>query len=319
MEIAKPIAIAFSDHHMANWKQFNKDEYRLRWGKQVLDMIIRVANKRKLPLLFCGDLIDHPKYVDNRALLYLTDALSNIETQLIGINGNHDQPRMNTFKNPVEGYLHSLERLNGIKCIDFESTGYYNLCVHGIPYIFGNVDFIEALEARVKDIDYNLYNILLIHRDLAGAEEPDGKIIEKEKDQDKTIKKLFKHFDLVLSGHIHKPQQIKQLGNHVYMLGATHQQRRSDSGCDMGYWIIYDDMTLKFKALDAPKFRYHGWNEEPENDTDFWIQNPKPVELSENTGVSFSIDKSRKHLVKAYMTHTGVKSKRKLKVALKYI
>lgn len=319
--MAKPIAVAFSDHHMANWKQFNEDEYRLKWGKTLLQQIIKVANKRGLPLLFCGDLIDHPKYVDNRALLYLSEALKTLKVPLYGINGNHDQPRMNTFKNPVEGYLHSLSELHPkyIQCIDFTSQGDHNLCIHGIPYIFGNVDFIEALEARVEDIDKNLYNILLIHRDLAGAEEPSGKVIDKEKDQDKTLKKLFKHFDLVLSGHIHKPQQIKQLGDHIYMLGATHQQRRSDAGCDMGYWVIYDDMSLRFKALDAPQFKFHEWDEEPRNTKDFWIKKPKPLTEESKTDKNFSIHKTTRSLVKNYMIAKGLKSKRKLKLAMKYV
>lgn len=318
-----PIALACSDTHWSNWKQFNKNGYRMTAQFNMWLDIYEVARKKKIPILFSGDLVDHPKYVDNVLLDVITDSLQRLpkKVKFIGINGNHDFPYISTYKDQVIGYLRSFSRLiENVECVDFGYTDYGNLRVHGIPYINGDVDFIEALQTRIVDIDHRKKNILLIHRDLAGAVEPDGKTVKKDPEKDKTLKRKFKAFDLVLSGHIHKPQQITKLGKHIYMLGATHQQRRSDAGCKMGYWIIYNDLSMKFHSLEAPEFKYYKDGEEPEDEYNFWLKKPeiKSKEENESTG-NFNVKADRKDLIKNYMKEKGVKSKSKLKLALKYL
>lgn len=319
------IAIAFSDHHYCNWKQFNKDDYRIKVADKILNEIIKKANKLEVPILFCGDLVDHPKHLDNVLLQRISKTLTKIKTQLIGINGNHDQPRANTFSNPVPGYLNHFDNLvKRVNCVDntnwvVEEQG---IMVHGIPYIFGNIDFLEALEERVKDTKKSkkLKHILLLHRDMEGALEPSGKRIDKDKKEDtQIIKGMLANFDLVICGHIHKPQQLKKFGNHVYMLGATHQQRRSDANCTMGYWVIYDNLRMEFIPSNAPEFKFY--TDEPGNDTDFWIKLPTEVVEKVKEGTDeFSLEtQTREKLVKRYLVAKGQKSKRKLKLATKYL
>lgn len=320
-----PIAIAFSDHHYCNWKQFNKDGYRLKVADDILNNIIDHANQLEVPILFCGDLVDHPKHVENVVLGYLSKTLPKVKTGMFGINGNHDQPKVNTYNNPVEGYFNhftQLGRIDEIRCVDNHHDNInHDTAVHGIPYIFGNVDFVEALEDRVKALKNSgcKRNILLLHRDMEGALEPSGKRIDKEQGEDTEIlKELFSHFDLVLCGHIHKPQQLTKFGDHVYMLGATHQQRRSDMGCEMGYWIVYKNFELQFVPTNAPQFRYY--TDEPLNDTDFWIKAPEKIAENEVKKGSFSIENvSKEKLIKNYLIVKNQKSKRKLKLAIKYL
>lgn len=328
----RPIAIACSDTHWANWKQFNKGGYRMKASFNFWKDIVNRAREEGIPILFSGDLVDHPKNLDNEVLGYMSgifNLITKYNIHFIGINGNHDFPKVNTFNDQTKGYLHSFAQLlPTVTCIDFNALTYNtsgrnfpekDFRVHGIPYINGDVDFIEALKDRIKNLakGKDIYNILLIHRDLAGAEEPSGKVIEKDKTQDKKLKKLFKNFDLVLSGHIHKPQKIKKLGDHVYMLGATHQQRRSDMGCKMGYWIIYDDLSLKFYDLEAPEFKYY--DTEPEDDYHLWIKRPETKKLEKTEQGDFDVKADKKDLVKSYMKKKGVKSKSKLKTAMKYL
>lgn len=319
----KPIAIAFSDHHWANWKQFNSKEERLQAALAIFNKISHDAQKHGVPILFSGDMVDHPLYIENIVLDYMTQAFKHLgKLGLFGINGNHDFNKVSSFKNPINGYMHSLARAYQgiIHCVDFTSISLKDIKVHGIPYIHGDIDFIDALKAAIKQRDKNKPNILLIHRDLAGAEEPSGKVIPKNTEQDKSLKKLFKKFDLVLSGHIHKPQQIKKLGKNVHMLGATHQQRRSDGGCKMGYWIIYSDMSLEFIDAQGPEFMYHSEDEEPGDDYNFWIKTPSLKKVKEaEVKKQFSVNSDRELLVKRYMKAKGQKSKSKLKTALKYI
>lgn len=327
------LAVAISDIHLANWKQFNPEEYRLWASYNIVTQVINIAYKWGCPILNPGDFIDHPKYMENTVMKWVAEISKDLRKKEIvwyGINGNHDLNKINSFASPQPGYMTHLAKMmpNQFKCVDFKAEHDFNqdLNIHGIPYTNHNIGFIEALKERVqviKDLkksdklNAKSKNILMIHRDLAGAVEPDGKIIKKDPEGDETIKSLFKHFDLVISGHIHKPQKIKALGKNVIMLGAPNQQRRSDRDCEMGYWLIYHDMTTQFVPVDAPKFRTHAWDELPENETDFWTKLPKPMELGDTTSSNkFNVNTDKKSLVKSFFKKKKIKSKSKMKLLI---
>jgi len=306
---------------MANWKQFNANKQRLRQPATILDEVIVKSAHYKVPLLFCGDWVDHPRHIDNVVLEILGEICSLLNfdnTRIIGINGNHDLIKINSFKNPQKGYLHHFSAMGApFTEIDFSHTDEKFYRVHGIPYINGNSDFMEALEQRLQNLRKD-HNILMVHRDLPGAVEPNGKRIEHH-NNDLELRKMLKHFDLVLSGHIHKPQTIPKLGKHVYMLGAPSQQRRSDANCPMGYWLIKKDFTLKFVDLKMPEFRYHEYNQEPENATDYWIRLPKPILDHKDKQGNFKSSMARKDIIKEYFRVKGIKSKSKLKLIMDLI
>lgn len=332
------IALAFSDHHLANWKQHNEGGKRLHnAGVVPLQHIFNEAHNWDVPILFTGDLVDHPKRVDNVVLSALATTIhDHLGTGLIGINGNHDIPRQSSYKDTSIGYMNALASVHAnIHCVDNtqfmwginhhkkKQTWFQ---VHGIPYFHGDNGFLEALEDRVKKVKQGGadYNILLIHRDLAGAVEPTGEVLPKDSEQDKPMKKLFKHFDLVLSGHIHKAQPIKALGKHVYMLGATNQQRRSDMGQQCGYWAIYlenKELTMEFIPLDTPVFKTYIDGEEPGDDYNYWIKLPKDTvaEDIEEGNDAFNADADRVQMVNAYFEAKGITDKKKRRTALKYL
>lgn len=319
------IGIAFSDLHYAKWAQYNENNARLETTLEVTRKVIGAAIKHHCPILFPGDFIDHPKHLDNEVMKYVaatTVELMTTRKRIIGINGNHDLPKINTFENPQEGYMTHLAKMtNEFKCVDFSHTDTDLYRVHGIPYINGNIDFVEAVKDRLKHLHPDKGNILLIHRDLAGAEEPDGRVIDKDAEKDKTLKKLFKKFDLVLSGHIHKPQRIKKLGKNVYMLGSTNQQRRTDAECRMGYWRIMEDYSMAFTDLKMPGFKYLEHDEEQPNETDYFIRLPKKetIKQGDQPTQTFRVDEKRDKLAKRYLKARGIKSERKLNTLLKYI
>lgn len=317
----KYIGVAFSDLHMANWKQFNHDKQRLNQPLYVINKVRVKALKYDIPMLFAGDLIDHPRHIDNVVLEVLGNAsslLSVSKNKIIGINGNHDLIKINSFKNPQQGYLHHLSKLGApFQEIDFSHKDEKYYRVHGIPYINGNSDFMEALEQRLQNLRKD-HNILMVHRDLPGAVEPNGKRIDHTQN-DIALRKALKKFDLVISGHIHKPQTIPKLGKHVYMLGAPSQQRRSDAFCSMGYWMIKKDFTLKFIPLNLPEFKYHEHDEEPTNNTDYWIRLPKKTTEQTEIEGSFKAGMGRKDLVEEYFKVKGIKNKGKLKLIMDLI
>lgn len=314
----KYIGVAFSDLHMANWKQFNEDKQRLNQPLYIIRQVIKAYNKYEVPMLFAGDLIDHPRHIDNVVLEVLGNIAKELPKRIIAINGNHDLIKINSFKSPQKGYIHHLSKLGApFKEIDFSHTDEKYYRVHGIPYINGNSDFMEALEQRLQNLRKD-HNILMVHRDLPGAVEPNGKRID-EQQHDRELRKALKKFDLVIAGHIHKPQSIPRLGKHVYMLGAPSHQRRSDAFCSMGYWMIKKDFTLKFIPLNLPEFKYHEYDGQPGNSTDYWIRLPKKVIQTEEVEGNFRASMGRKDLVEEYFKVKGIKNKGKLKLIMDLI
>ena len=121
---------------------------------------------------------------------------------------------------------------------------------------------------------------------------------------------MLNRFDLVLCGHIHKPQRLSKK---VYMLGAPIQQRRTDKDCKMGYWLVMDDMSMKFVELKGfPKFIDVESEEDIKDDGNYYTVLPKKAS-SERVESDHKITKqlSKKRLAKRYMKQKGIKDKKK--------
>lgn len=319
-----PIAIAFSDFHTAKWKQFNDKNQRTLQPYDIINIIINKTKQLNVPLLFAGDWNDHPKHMDNQ-VMQVTAAIAYRLTEknvaIIGIDGNHDFDKVNTIKVNARGFFSHLSVLNpNFICVNFKYYDTFKARIHGIPYINGNADYKKAIKEAIKNRAKDKQNILMIHRDLPGAVEPNGISIGDMEDA-VSLKKYFKKFDLVLSGHIHKPQWVKKLGKNVLMLGATNHQRRSDAGTKMGYWILYSNNTAEFVDLKQPEFRYYKDGEEPKNDYDYWIKlPPEPiVDKADTKTHKFNSGQKRDKLVKNYMKVKNIKSKAKLNLLMKLI
>lgn len=324
----KVIAISCSDSHSANWKQFNDEGQRLKVYKKAWEEVIKLSLDYGVPILFSGDLNDHPKYMDNVVMDVQSKIMVTLRVakrKIIGINGNHDFCTKSSYKNMALGYLHHLDRMGApVQCIDYKfidvGIGTLNkpesIRVHGIPYINGNIDFKEALENAKSHIKKGVNNILLIHTDLPGAVEPDGKEIGSCENISKY--NVFKDFDLVLSGHIHKHQKLHK---NVYMVGSMMQQRRSDAGTQMGYCLIYDDMSVEHVPLKLPEFKYYDFGTEKPKTDDFWIEKPAPILKinPDDLEATFDSRSDRKDLAKNYLKAKGIKSKKKLNLLTKYL
>lgn len=312
-----------SDCHAANWKQFNDNGERLKIFEEGMNQAIQSSLKYNCPILNCGDIIDHPKYIENKVIDMLsrvTLSLKKAKKIIIGINGNHDFCEKSSFEKPALGYMHHLDRLtsgsNQYYCIDYACYDTPHFRVHGIPYINNNIDFDKALKNAKKFLSKKLPNILLIHTDLPGAIEPDGKVVGSCENISKY--KIFKDFDIVLSGHIHKHQKLYK---NVYMVGAMMQQRRSDAGTKMGYCLLYDDFSLKFIDSKLPEFKFYDFGTDKPDTKDFWTELPPPIieEEKGGDGKGFNVKANRKELARNYLTAKGIKSKSKFKLLTKYI
>mgnify|MGYP003425713590 FL=1 len=236
------VAIAFSDLHLNEWKNFSKNHSRLRNGTDVIRILSNKAREANVPLLFAGDLIHNPSSVSNRVLQGFEAAykkyIAHNRVNFVAIDGNHDQNEKNTFDNRTKGYIEAFStNKKYIKCVNhnFHVENDRDLLIAGIPYLSHNDGFLKSLkqlESRVMLREYRKQKkILMIHTDLPGAKTPDGLELEEYNEIGSNLEKRFKLWDLVICGHIHLPQK---LSNKVYMFGSPKHQTARDAGTDMG-------------------------------------------------------------------------------------
>lgn len=249
------IAIVYSDIHHNLWTTFNNyTDSRLKDSIGV-QSDIHSDSKRlgSVPILFAGDLMHKEKLIENKLLNYLLPHFNKIwndGTITYAISGNHDQSEENTTRHSSPSFVKAFSYIfKGLECIDFKSVEIHkNIILHGIPYLTHDEGLYEYLESL--KLTKGKKHILMLHTTIPGSKDTDGRVMETSTIKYK-IKKLFKRFDLVLTGHIHMPME---LSNNMYQVGATNHQRKTDAKCKLGYWYIYDDLTLKFKESMAPKF-----------------------------------------------------------------
>lgn len=306
--------IAFSDIQIKDWALFSKNHSRLKHSMQAMRRISQLAIKYQVPILFAGDFFDNNKEIDNRTLgMAIRNYKKTLgELEVIGISGNHDQGELSTPSHYPVNYMTTwAEIFDNFHLVDFSKWENSTARVQGIPYLTNNVGFSESVNKARSNRHPTKKNILLVHTDFHHIAYNKVRTSGTVENLDMNLGKLFKGFDLVLSGHIHAPAKIR---HNIYMLGATNHQRTSDLGVDMGIWKVYEDMSMSFIKLDLPQFK----RGEPKDDIHFYLPEVQMKSESEEKDLpNKSI--SPLELAKEYLRHTDQKSKKKLNILNKYI
>jgi len=298
--MSKLIALAFSDFHLHLW------EPKERTAKQILfyNHLQNLAVRSKVPILFPGDFFHKWKSIDTE-LFCMLYKLANF-SPLYGISGNHDFKHKNSIENPSPSLFKGLCNIKpNMVCID--DMRIYNIGktteICGIPYLDGNIGFEGAIDNLITKLNPKLKSILMIHTDLPGAVDIGGREVDSVTNLENIYEKLSK-FDLVLCGHIHKPQILSQ---NVIMLGAPQAQRKQDLIEQFHYWEIYDDMTLFPQPI--PTQYQITWEIKEE---------VKKKEIKDNKGKSIKSSNSKRSIIRKYCKENEITSKDK-KQALKNI
>lgn len=321
----KVIAVAYSDHHVHNFRRYNRKPFsRLHASLDLFRAVGYSARKYKVPILFAGDLVEDNEKIENRTLQYLirsfTDHIAAYNIDYIAIDGNHDQCEQNTLTNRSPNYCSTMAMIfPNFKHLENNYIDIPGARVFGIPYLTRNEGFTETVEKLRGKLSKKTKNILLIHTDLHKVSYPNGFTPEEIPNLPKKLKRLFKGFDLVLSGHVHKKQKLYSW---LYMMGAAQQQSQEESELKMGYWRIYDNMSLEFIETKYPKFVPLKEGEAEPNQYDYFYQvAPENEGDSDDNKVtqSFHSSDSPSRLVKKYLKATGVKDKRKKALLIKLI
>lgn len=308
----KVIAVAYSDIHLNNWKSHNPHNIRFLQMEDLIKDIANTARRYSVPILFLGDKFHNPNSLEN---FIIGKSLGWYKKHMVGISnieisGNHDMSEKNTYEQRSPSYIEMFSVLPDFKNCDFNTVKLSNeVMVHGIPYLNGNNGLAKALDERRKFFIPGKKNILMLHTDMPGARDTDGRVVESSEGIPLEMGKFFRGFDLVLSGHIHRAQK---LASNVYMLGATHQQRSSDRDNTMGYYLIMDDLTLKFiEVRFLPQFKELEEGLPLPDNFNFYISMPKAQEKTEEVKMVFSNKLNKAILASKYLKVKGIKSKSK--------
>jgi DNA repair exonuclease SbcCD nuclease subunit len=240
----------FTDLHLDNWSAFSTTVaggYNSRFMQQlnVLENILAYAENENCTIVFGGDLY-------NRRLLIPSDVLHKTYELLAAYNkqtiyfviGNHDIYDWNSENNS----LAVLGEMDHVRIIDQATSVHTDHGVHLSLVPHGAL--LPTSSASLRKAIPDFYEVLVTHYGVNEARL--GPKDFKMKD-DLTVKQLRElNYDLVLLGHIHKPQTLDK---NIIVMGSVmgHSFHETD---EEKYFYVLDTETKVFMQYpsSAPQF-----------------------------------------------------------------
>ena len=314
------VAYVISDLHINDWAKFNENDTRTHNQMRILVSLLSKSYNERVPILFCGDLFHKPDMIRPELLnLIFHDSLV-VHSRYMGypimyaISGNHEINHISKIgEHPVSWTRLFTKMFPWLVCLDYcQVLIKDNIMIHGVPYVDHNI----GLSKYLKEMKLNpkQKHILMLHTDYPGARDTDGREVGSVENLNLNV---LDRFDLVLCGHIHKPQRLSKK---VYMIGAPIQQRRTDRDCDMGYWKLYDDLSMTFVKLKGyPRFIDVESQDEIKDDGNYYTVIPKIASTPVETKHKITKQLTNKTLAKRYMKVKGIKDKNKEQLLIKVL
>lgn len=319
----KLLFIAFSDLHLENWAKHNEKGRRLINGLDVLKQMRKTQKIHKVPILFTGDLFNNPRYINNYLLSQTLPLFKKLwvgPLKTYAISGNHDQSEDNTLMNKSPNYIETFSKVfKGLVCMDYRSEETEGFNIYGVPYITHDLE-LEKIIGKLEILDNGKLNILMLHTTLPGASDTDGRKMHSILSSKKLMGVLPK-FDMVLTGHIHKPQVFKFPNTKVLQVGAPQHQRLTDRGCKMGYLKVYTDLSHEFVHMKYPEFKVLKEGESIPDRKHYYVREQKKPKKGPIQAVSnnFGIETTREELAISYIKEKKIKDRLKEKALIKVL
>jgi DNA repair exonuclease SbcCD nuclease subunit len=326
----KIMALASGDWHFNDWNQFNENNRRLLLSETFMNNMAFEATELGVPIIFTGDMFHTPKGISTGAHEFMSKVFRHISEyyprlEIWGISGNHDLSETNTptKQSPslFRAMCHSFPNL--FKNLDFNTKEFpaKSVKIFGIPFLTHNTGLSEVVQKLSEEADYSGdrggRNILVIHTDLWGARDPSGREVGTVDNIPRNLGKFFKSFDLVLSGHIHKYEELWP--NQIYMVGAPFQQRKSDMGCEMSYLKIFDDLSVERVITNYPVFLEYREGETPGDDFNYWVKIPETKKREEKETKKFNATMNRTKMAKRYAEQKGITNTSKINALIEIL
>lgn len=222
--------IIFSDWHIHDYKQYNKDGSRLDNTLRVLDAIGVLSEQTGInKVIFAGDLYDTQKVlltvVVNKTVKKFKEFFEkHPDITFYAISGNHDYATKNLKDSPAVTALSHLETIFKGRFVVFDNQSIEiekGIWIHGVPYyeykehfdwkLQDRVNFVNDLGGERQDPDKHY---LFIHQTPKGL--GNEMIPYDVVPRDKNIK-VFEH---TYCGHIHERQELEKwftiVGNSIH-------------------------------------------------------------------------------------------------------
>jgi DNA repair exonuclease SbcCD nuclease subunit len=240
----------FTDLHLDNWSAFSTTVaggYNSRFMQQLhtLEQVLYYAEKRDMPIVFGGDLFNRRLLIPSDVMHKTYELLAKYDKQPIYlVIGNHDIYDWNSANTSL-AVLSEMEHVYVVDeptSVEMADDVHLSLVPHGA--------LLPTSSASLRKEVPNYYDILVTHYGVNEARL--GPKDFKMKD-DLTVKQLRElGYDLVLLGHIHKPQT---LGENIVVMGSVmaHSFHETD---EKKFYYVFNTETRELTKINsgAPKF-----------------------------------------------------------------
>lgn len=244
-------ALIFSDLHVHDYKQFNKDGTRARKAADMIRYVFKLADANHIKhIWFCGDMGDQFTTTSVIAMNEMLAAfkecfISYPVIDFIAIPGNHDFATKNTFENvgisimdtfgPSTHFRGLFDKFYLLNHMDGYTYSYnHGFSVVGVPFFEDADDFWAFLERALKDVKYPEHMYLLMHQMVW----PENPIVQ---DDINYLDPRLKDFKWIFNGHVHHGSMI---GNNFINVGSPMHRDASDVGTKKGIWLLDSDEDL---------------------------------------------------------------------------
>lgn len=204
----------------------------LEEGDKLIDFIFKVATENKVDQIeFLGDLMHTHAVIRVEVLDFWKRSFNKLKTfKVISLVGNHDQP----------GSKEKEQTMNSLKVLERE-----NHCVVDQPMIANNIGYVPymsdhaAFLKTAQDLyDNGATKILVAHQTFTGATYENGFYAEDG------IDPALVPQEIIISGHIHKQQQIGK----CFYPGTPKWDTMSDANENKGIWLFEHNLDSSIKS-----------------------------------------------------------------------
>ena len=250
------VICCISDCHLGYMHRLKKERLE-DYENAFTEAVAKAMEYKPELLIFGGDLLHHTR-PDPRSLKLLLNTLMQVasQTQVIVSIGNHElDGHLKTAYQPLFSDLH--ENIHVLSTdnprITLEIAG-EKVMIHGFQYLRGRENAEEELKKTTAELSLKGKagkNILCMHQAIEGYLAPFEISL-------RAFKEASHKYDLVLVGHVHKYQRIREASCPAYYMGATERTSFNESENATGFLVFKDfdfDNPVYVETKAAPMRR----------------------------------------------------------------
>ena len=209
------------------------------YRKAFLEAITEINKQKPDLVIHLGDLFHHKK-PDPISMKTAYNELKKLadETPVVLCIGNHDiEGHLGSSYSPLFTLLHDnihvLTHENPHAEIEIKDK---KIGLHGFQYMRDRKQVEEQLETISEDVGENDTEILCIHQAIEGYLEPHEVSL-------KCLRHIAPRYEIILSGHVHRHQKIKEVSDvtPTYYVGSTERISFNEAENRNGFLVFRDN------------------------------------------------------------------------------